>query len=254
VPDISLLIIGLIAGGIAAWFIASSRAGKRHEERLRSLQGSASASEALVEELRSQVQQRDAEINTVRESLDSARQEKAETQARLEESQKSLGEQREAIEKMDAKINETFKSLSLEALSKNTTEFLKLADKTLKSQAEMGSKELEGKKKLIDQNLESMSRKLYEMQKKFEEIGQGNIVDRPALGHDRASQANPGKRKEKGRMGRANGRGHHKACRDGGGRELHQAEDTRPCVREAGLYVFPSQQPESEHGREVPDG
>lgn len=44
----------------------------------------------------------------------------------------------------------------LEALSKNTEEFLKLANETLSKQTQMREKELEGKKKLIDQTLEAM--------------------------------------------------------------------------------------------------
>ena len=57
-------------------------------------------------------------------------------------------------------IKESFGALSLEALSKNTGEFLKLANETLAKQTQTGEKELEGKKKLIDQTLEVMKEDL----------------------------------------------------------------------------------------------
>jgi DNA recombination protein RmuC len=50
----------------------------------------------------------------------------------------------------------TFATLSLDALSKNSEEFLRLAREKLSAQAALGDKELEGKKKLIDETLAGM--------------------------------------------------------------------------------------------------
>jgi len=54
------------------------------------------------------------------------------------------------------KVKESFGSLSMEALSKNTGEFLKLAKESLEKQTKEGEKDLEGKKNLIDQTLKTM--------------------------------------------------------------------------------------------------
>jgi DNA recombination protein RmuC len=62
------------------------------------------------------------------------------------------------------RIKESFGSLSLAALSKNSEEFLKLAGETLSKQMQIGEKELEGKKKLIDQTLEAMKVDLQKVQ------------------------------------------------------------------------------------------
>ena len=75
------------------------------------------------------------------------------------------------LELLISKIKESFKALSLEALSMSTEEFLKLANETLSKQTQMGGKELEGKKKLIDQTLETMKgdlNKVQEMVTSFE--------------------------------------------------------------------------------------
>ncbi len=62
------------------------------------------------------------------------------------------------------RIKESFGNLSFEALSKNTEEFLKLADVTLVKHTKIGEKELEGKKKLIDQTLNEMKMNLDDVQ------------------------------------------------------------------------------------------
>jgi len=73
-----------------------------------------------------------------------------------------------------SRIKESFGALSLEALSKNTEDFLKLAHETLSKQTQMGEKELEGKKKLIDQTLEAMKGDL----RKVEDLVTGFEKDR----------------------------------------------------------------------------
>ncbi len=54
------------------------------------------------------------------------------------------------------RVRDSFGPLSMEALKKNTDEFLKLANEVLSRQTELGKKELEGKKELIDQTLEGI--------------------------------------------------------------------------------------------------
>ena len=56
------LIIGLVIGGVAAWFIASSQKQKQYSHQVAGLGERASGAEARIEELRQQVQQRDTVI------------------------------------------------------------------------------------------------------------------------------------------------------------------------------------------------
>jgi DNA recombination protein RmuC len=60
------------------------------------------------------------------------------------------------LEAIIGRVKESFGALSMDALSKNTEEFLKLANERLSKQTESGEKDLDGKKKLIDQTLEAM--------------------------------------------------------------------------------------------------
>ena len=61
---------------------------------------------------------------------------------------------------MMASMKESFGALSLEALSKNTDEFLKMASEKLGKHTETNSQAMEGKKALIDQTLKGMKGEL----------------------------------------------------------------------------------------------
>jgi DNA recombination protein RmuC len=185
---IVLFILGSVIGGISAWLIAYSIQQKKCIERVSDIQSSysnqitdlekkVSRAEATIEELRQQVQRRDSEINQTRTELDAER----EMKTRLGESQKHLREEIQRFQEMENKLGETFKALSSDALSRNTDEFkkyadefIKLAEEKLRSQTIEGKKELETKKELIDQNIESIGKTLSEVQKKIEEVGKTN--------------------------------------------------------------------------------
>ena len=61
-------------------------------------------------------------------------------------------------------LKESFGDLSYNALSRNTEEFLKLAGESLSKQTELGGKELENKKVLIDQTLTAIKEELARVQ------------------------------------------------------------------------------------------
>jgi DNA recombination protein RmuC len=78
-------------------------------------------------------------------------------------------------------VEKTFAALSFDALSKNSQEFLRLANETLAKQAQSGTGELEGKRLLIDKTVEDMKANLKNVQqlitdfekdrtKKYEEL------------------------------------------------------------------------------------
>jgi DNA recombination protein RmuC len=72
-------------------------------------------------------------------------------------------------------IKASFGSLSLDALSKSTEEFLKLAKARLDSEREIGFKELDAKKGLIDQQLHQMTSKLADVSKVMKELERDRV-------------------------------------------------------------------------------
>jgi len=79
------------------------------------------------------------------------------------------------IDSMLENIKASFGSLSLDALSKSTEEFLKLAKSRLESEREISIKELDGKKGLIDQQLQQMSSKLEDVSKVMKELERDRV-------------------------------------------------------------------------------
>ncbi len=82
---------------------------------------------------------------------------------------KALVEQSQAekihdLEAVIQRLKESFESLASNALSNSTTELLKLADQTLKGNIQSGEKDLESKKRLIDQTLDSINKEMQKVQ------------------------------------------------------------------------------------------
>ena len=68
------------------------------------------------------------------------------------------------FDRLSNHMKDSFGALSLQALYRNSEEFLKMARETLRSQMEMGGRELESKKALIDQVLGGMKSDLLKVQ------------------------------------------------------------------------------------------
>lgn len=79
------------------------------------------------------------------------------------------------IDSIIENIKASFGNLSLDALSKSTEEFLKLAKVRLESEREIGLKELDSKKGLIDQQLQQMTSKLEDVSKLMKELEKDRV-------------------------------------------------------------------------------
>ncbi len=79
------------------------------------------------------------------------------------------------IDEIINNVKASFGSLSLEALSKSTEEFLKLAKATLETERELGVKNLDTKKGLIDQQLGQMTSKLEKVSALIKELENDRI-------------------------------------------------------------------------------
>jgi len=82
---------------------------------------------------------------------------------------RSESQKAQDLEIFISRIKDSFGALSLDALSKNTDAFLRLANETLSRQTTAGQMDLEGKKQMIDQTLEAMKA---ELQKVKDTVGE----------------------------------------------------------------------------------
>ncbi len=74
--------------------------------------------------------------------------------------QESEAQRKASIDAVVENVKAAFGCLSLDALAKSTEEFLKLAHQKLESEREVGARELDAKKSLIDQQLQRMATEL----------------------------------------------------------------------------------------------
>jgi len=87
----------------------------------------------------------------------------------------SEAQKKASIDAIIENIKASFGNLSLDALSKSTEEFLKLAKTRLESEREIGVRELDAKKGLIDQQLQQMTSKLEDVSKLMKELEKDRV-------------------------------------------------------------------------------
>lgn len=169
-------ITGAIIGGVVAWLIAFMFFKGRYAKQASGLQmdfsrqiaeteGKAKSAEAVNSELRQQIQQKEIEINRLRNELIFERQSKVEALTRLQESQKGLEEQKALIETMKTEMTDTFNALSSAALKSSSEDFLRLASEHL------GKVVADTKGKLGEHKeaMDGMIKPLHEMLKRYDE-------------------------------------------------------------------------------------
>ena len=85
---------------------------------------------------------------------------KTQDQEEKEQSPPKQEEKKAEFEELISQTKGAFANLSLEALEKNTQQFLSLANETLSRQTELGKQDLEGKKELIGQTVDAVGKEL----------------------------------------------------------------------------------------------
>jgi DNA recombination protein RmuC len=87
----------------------------------------------------------------------------------------SESQRKQGMEAIMSEMKSSFGSLSLDALAKSTEEFLKLAKSKLDSEKELGVKELEAKKGLIDEQLTRMASELENVSNLVKELEKDRV-------------------------------------------------------------------------------
>ncbi len=172
-----------------AWFAAGMLLRREHARqtaelhsgyaaRIAESEGRSKGAEAVVGELRQQVQQKESELSRLRESLDAEKRRGVETATRLEESYKrledsykSLEQQKELIEVMRKEMTDTFNALSSAALKSSSEDFLRLASESLgkvvaDTKGKMGEHQaaMEGTVKPLQELLKRYEQQIKEME------------------------------------------------------------------------------------------
>jgi DNA recombination protein RmuC len=134
VPDLLVGLAALLVGAALGWLLARARLGARSLAEREAVQGRLAAAEAVAEELRRQLAQREHDLGAVRATLDAERVLHAQADARTEAARLSLAEQQRLVEEMRERLAESFRALSADALRQSHTTFVELARETLDAQ------------------------------------------------------------------------------------------------------------------------
>ncbi|HSW47257.1 MAG TPA: DNA recombination protein RmuC [Phycisphaerae bacterium] len=143
-------IVGLLVGGMVAWFWAAARSRLAAAREMVGLQSQAAAAASTADALREQLRQGEETARTLRRELDGERQNRASAETRLQETEKRLQEERQLLAEADKKLKETFEALSAKALQNNTEQFLARAKEKLEPLSE-ALKRFEGQNLKMEQ-------------------------------------------------------------------------------------------------------
>ena len=130
--EILLLTAGLAAGGLIAWFWAAGRTRAKAADKMAELQNSLGASDGAAETLRGQLEERQREVTSLRETLTGEQQARIKAQAEMEASLKAVADQQKMLGEAKKCFRDIFASLSLEALRNNNKVFSQQAEQQVK--------------------------------------------------------------------------------------------------------------------------
>jgi len=141
---IGALVAGVVVGGAVAWILARAQVRTRLLAEVQSRESRLAAAEATTDELRKQLSQRDLDAADLRDALATAQTQRAQSETRWEAARQNLDEQRHLLDDAQARLGETFKALSVDALRESNTAFLQLAQRALAAELEPRQQAMDG--------------------------------------------------------------------------------------------------------------
>ena len=126
-------LIAALGGAAVAWALVSARmrtAASRHDT---DLEARTRVAEGVRDELRQQLAANDRQLDGVRAALDAESRGRTEAETRLEQLRESLRDQQRLVEETTARLTDTFRALSADALKSNNQSFLDLAKQSFAS-------------------------------------------------------------------------------------------------------------------------
>ena len=170
--SVLMLLIGIIVGAIAAWFVLRTKAQQSYESaKSESIGQLAALQERLAGREQGLLKVQEVYDKEVAEG-EELREQSANLKAELEGERRAAHERKESFKQAAEELAEKFKALSRDALKDNNQSFLELARATLERFQETAKGDLESRQKAIDQlvkplkeSLEKVDSKIGEMEK-----------------------------------------------------------------------------------------
>ena len=164
--EIVFVVVGVVIGAGVAWMLASARVRARLLVDVHSRESRLAAAEATTDELRKQLSQRELEAADLREALASAQTQHAQAETRWEAARQNLDEQRRLLDEAQARLGDTFKALSADALRESNTAFLQLAQQALAAELEPRQQAMDGLVRPLTEALRRYEDEVHQMEVK----------------------------------------------------------------------------------------
>jgi len=174
VTELGFFIGGALAGAAATWLFLRGARARAHAAGRREHEAAAAerleARDAMIAELKNNLAE-------VRRDRDDLRRENAETREKLtrsetrrEEEQRAADEKLKVLEDAKTKLQDSFKALSAEALSRNNEAFLNLARSTLEKYQERAKNDLDKRQESIQKTVQPVNEALKNFNERVEQI------------------------------------------------------------------------------------
>ncbi|SHF39050.1 DNA recombination protein RmuC [Desulfofundulus australicus DSM 11792] len=163
--EVLFALAGLAAGVVAGWLLAGSRVRALSAEVV-DARSRAAAAESISGELRQQVEQLQRELAVLRQQVAQEHQARVRAETSLEEARNNLAEQKKLLAEATARLGDTFKALSAEALKNNNQAFIELARQVLEGVVVEARGDLQKRQEAIDALIRPLKEELarYEAQ------------------------------------------------------------------------------------------
>jgi DNA recombination protein RmuC len=177
-----VLMVGVAAGGSLVWLVTRGRAAVVAADAVRAVEGRAAASDARVQELRTQLSATQADLTALRQELSRSEQARAAAEVHAQEEARQSAEQARLLEEAKSRLTDTFKSLAADALAGNNSSFLQLAEEKFKALREESSGDLHTRHQAIAGLLTPLTQTLDTWQRETRELEQRRNSDLGGVG------------------------------------------------------------------------
>ncbi|MFZ9936811.1 MAG: DNA recombination protein RmuC [Luteolibacter sp.] len=161
-PETAIALTALLIGWAVRHFAAAAKAAAA-QERLKSEERRAAEIEARLAQTTAESQRHEQEAQAYRNQL-------AELRTRLDAELKAAAEKQALLERAEAKLSDTFKALSAEALRSSSEQFLQLAKTSLSAHTEEARGDIEKRKQAIENLVKPVAESLGKFELRIGEI------------------------------------------------------------------------------------
>lgn len=177
-----VFLLGLLIGGVVAWFaVRSKHSGSGTDvavlqERIANKDGLlAEFEEKRIPELQDSLEKRDKDISDLRQEMEKIKTERAELETAIEKEREAADEKLSVLNEAKEKLSENFKALSADALKRNSSSFLELAQSTLEKYQEAAKGDLDKRQEAIEQLVKPVGDSLEKFDAKIQKIEKDRV-------------------------------------------------------------------------------